>query len=217
MNSPLKIIAALALISFAAATARADQTNLVQNLNIQLVGLKQGPSVTNGNIVTTSTQSARVNTSDVINALETAVGTTFSREARLVAVTPLDGGFSSIEVRDGTNKTDVSPFFAHEQIGGSVGAGVLNTRTGRVSSSDFSVQEFVLRDNDFYPSLPIHFDVRGIAVESSSNAPSHGPGSELSADVTGTGDRNGDFLILTGTVTLRGHTLEITTGWTGGT
>ena len=129
-------------------------------------------------------------------------GNSFSRTARLVVITPVLSGNSSVAVRDGGNSTDVSSFFILEQLGGSITSYVVNTRTGRSSSTVYSLQHFALQDG--YSSLNLHFDVRGIATDNSLNAVD-----ELDADVSGAGDRSGASLILQGSLSIRGHTLEV--------
>ena len=187
----------------------ADQTNLVQTLSVQLAGIKQGGASTAGNIVIKNVDTVRVGTDAVISALGAASGNTFSRNARLVVVTPLPGGFSSVQVRDGTVSVDVTGLFNHEQLSGSVGVSLANTRTGRSTSTDYSIQQFVLRDADGFAPLALHFNVQGIAADNSAASSNSGSASELSASVAGAGDRDGNVLILQGSITVKGHALEV--------
>ena len=59
-----KLTAAAAAVLFvlAAFQAKADHTNLVQNISIRLSGITQGGTRTNGNVVTTSINGAHVGT-----------------------------------------------------------------------------------------------------------------------------------------------------------
>jgi hypothetical protein len=81
----------------------------------------------------------------------------------------------------------------------------VNTKTGRAVEADYSIHRFSL--HDWGSPIGLHFDVQGIATENLSNGAN--PQSELSADVVGSGDRNGQLLILQGSVTVRGRTLEV--------
>jgi hypothetical protein len=182
----------------------ADQTNLVQNLQIQLFGVSQGGTFSNAYVTVTSANFTAVDTRRVIAALGTATGNTFSRGSALVLVTPLDGSSATLEVRDGSNHVDVTGFFAKEQIGDSVINSVSSNRSGRSFATEYSIQRLALQNSAGYPDLNLHFDVRGFAVQNSS-----GPGSYLSANVSGTGDRNGSLLILQGSFSVRGGTLEV--------
>lgn len=208
MNHVSKLLTLAALAMTTAVSAWADQTNLVQELNIQLNGIKQGPTTTVRNQVITSLDYARVGTRQVVEALGTATGNTFSQSARLVVITPLGGGYSKVVVRDGGNSVDVSSFFDHTQQGGEVTSSVLNTRSNRGVTNVYGIQRFVLADSPVYGAVGIHFDVNGIAVDNSSTDAS-APGSETNADVVGSGDKAGTTVILQGTIRIRGHTLEV--------
>jgi hypothetical protein len=96
----VKLAAMAALISLGVSQARADQTNVVQNIGIQFRGVQPGGPVTNQFTVTTGIAPAKIDTRQVIQALGAGTANTFSGRARLVLVTPLGGGFSSIQVRD---------------------------------------------------------------------------------------------------------------------
>jgi len=203
-----KLTAAIAAVFFglAASQAKADHTNLVQNLSVRLQGITQGGTRTNGNVVTTTVNSVRVGNGAIIDALGTATGNSFSAAAQLLAITLLPDGATSVVVRDGANEVDVSDFFSHNNLSDSVSSSQLNTKTGRSSETDYSIQEFSLHDVLGQP-ISLHFDVQGIATEDLSNAAT--PLSNLSADVTGSGDNNGQLMILQGSITVRGRTLEV--------
>jgi len=217
MNHSKKLTAIAALFILAALRTNADTTNLVQDINIQLTGFRQGATQTNGYIVTTGVDNSRIGTAGVIAALGAATGNSFSTSARLVSVTPLPDGFSSVVVRDGANSVDVTAFFVHEQFGDTLHTGTANLRYGRSSASDFSVQRFALRDAGGFPALTIHFDVQGIAEDDdSANGGVSSPGSNLTGNLVGTGDRNGRFLILEGTISVHGHDTEVVPDGSGG-
>ena len=204
-----------ALFTLAVASARADQTNLVQSLNVQLFGFQQGSGTTNGNTITTRTEAVRVSTSDIINALGAATGKSFSSNAQLVVVTALPNGYSSIQVRDGANTILATSFFTHAEVSGSVGSSSRNTRSGKGSATDHSIQRFAMIDGNGYSPLSLHFDVQGITVENSVTTPDLGQRTELSAEVSGAGDSAGALLILHGSVRVQGRTLEVITSGGG--
>jgi len=209
MNQLQKITATVIMFSCLALPLQADQTNLVQRVSIRLLGARQGATVTNRNMVVTSVDTGRVGTDRVISALGLATGNTFSQDAKLVAITPLAQGFSKIEVRDGTSSVEVTGFFSHEQIGDSLHTGLANTRTGRSTRNDYNLQQFALHDADAYPALNLHFDVRGLAVDTLVDNGNSVPRSETRVEVSGTGDDEGTFLLLMGSIILHVGTLEV--------
>ena len=207
-------LAVLAVVSMAVAVqVQADQvTNLVQNFSIQLVGYSQGGSSHFGNVVTTNVNVVQVGTRQVIQSLGAANATTFSTFAKLVLVTPQDGSAIRVEVRDGNNQpVDVTDFFDIEALTGSLVASVSNTKTGRGSSVTYEIGRFALQDAHGQ-SLSLHFNVDGI-VTGSSSSPLFGPispqNTTIDANVSGSGDRNGNFLILQGSIEVFGRTLEV--------
>jgi hypothetical protein len=211
MNQYVKTSTVAALFTLALLQCRADQTNLVQNLTIRLVAISQGPTETNRNIIRTSTDFARVGTAEVIQQLGTATGNNFSEQANLLVVTPLPGGSPAIVVRDGTSSVDVSSFFVYEVKTGFVTSSQSNTRTGRSSSTDYSVERLALVDSASFPALTLHFDVQGIAVDTMSTAPNTGPHADLNANVSGSGDQNASLLLLEGVFRIQGYSLEVVT------
>ncbi|HVV73125.1 MAG TPA: hypothetical protein VHI52_16750 [Verrucomicrobiae bacterium] len=188
---------------------QADQTNLVQELSIHLAGLSQGPTVTNRNVVVTRTRDQHFNSHDVIAALGKSVGSAFSDSAKLLVITPLQGGNSAIVVRDGASSLDVSAYFIHEQSSGSVSAMETQVKTGRGTGTDYSIQRFALRDVPDSTPLDLHFDVNGVAEETTQTAPPQPARTELDAYVYGAGDSAGNLVILQGRVRVHGHTLEV--------
>jgi hypothetical protein len=208
----VKMAAMAALISLGVSETRADQTNVVQNIGIQLRGVQPGGPVTNRFSVTTGIAPARIDTRQVIQALGAGTANTFSGRARLVLVTPLDGGFSSIQVRDGNNTVDVTSFFAHDQLSDFVSGSVSNMFTGKISNLDYSIQRFALA-NSGSASLSLHFDVNGFASETSLSGLSGV--SNLELEVSGSGDLNGNLVILQGSIEVQGGRLEVVPGGVG--
>lgn len=216
MRNIIIVTAMAAVLGAGTAQILADQTNVVQNLSIQLVSYKQGQTVTNRNIVDTSVDQARIGNRQVISELGTATGNSFSQAADLVVVTPMAGGNSSIQVRDGTTVVDVSTYFTYQMVSGSVSHSIANLKTGKSSGVEYSVQEFGLMDAPGLAPLTVHFDVRGVAVESWATGGALGTQNDLTAEVSGSGDDGGNVLILRGTVRVRGYSLEVVPGgsWT---
>jgi hypothetical protein len=205
--------AVLAVVAMAAVVQvqAGQQTNLVQTLNIQLFGVSQGAPFNFGGTSGTNVNSVRVDTRQVILALGTATGNTFSFASRLVVVSPLDGSAVSIQVRDGSNSpVDVTDYFNAQEISGSVDGSVTTTRPRRTSASvSYVIARFALQDVNGQ-SLPLHFDVNGFTTVNSSTGGFGAPqGPVTDANVAGSGDRNGNLLILQGSVEIFGNTLEV--------
>ncbi|HWC59497.1 MAG TPA: hypothetical protein VHC44_07360 [Verrucomicrobiae bacterium] len=207
-------IAVLAVAAMVAAIqAQAGvQTNVVQNLSVQLFGVSQGNAFSFGGTSGTNVNNVIVGTRQVIQALGTATGNSFSFSSRLVVVTPIDGGSSQIQVRDGSNApVDVSHFFSMQELSGSVDGSVTTTRPARSTSVSYLVARFVLADADGQ-TLPLHFDVNGFTTINSTSGGFFGSqGPTTDANVSGSGDRNGNLIILQGSVDIFGRTLEVVT------
>jgi hypothetical protein len=252
----LKLAAMATLLTVLAAQAQTSQTNVVQNLSIQLSGVEQvtpvavpqivpGSVHTNGGpiLLLPSAAAVRVDTRQVIQALGLATSNTFSSTGRLVVVTPLGGGVSSIQVRDGSNTVDVTGFFLHQQLSNVVSNSFPKWKFGNVTETEFSIQEFALQDSSGHPALGLHFNISGFATETTGNIchvqllpilpPTHagksclGTGassnigngvqhSDLNINGSGTGDRNGSLLILQGFINVFGNTLEVVATGGGG-
>ncbi len=194
-------------ISMGVFQAHADNTNVVQNLSIQLRGVQPGGPVTNRNTITTGLSPAKIENRDIIKALGLSTSNQFSRSAKLVVVTPLGGGDSAIQVRDGSNQVDVSDYFRHTQLSDSVSGSVSNTVTLRSVNLDYSIQRFSLRDAEGKPALGLHFDVRGFAAERTAARAGN-----LELEAAGAGDANGSPLILHGEIDIQGDRLEVVPG-----
>lgn len=206
-------LAVLAALSFVCtAQVQAQTTNLVQNLSIQLFGFSQGGVSHFGSTVTTNVNIIRVDTRQIIQVLGAATGNSFSFFSKLVTLTPINGGSPSVQVRDGSNApVDVTDFFVLQALTDSVDGSVLNTKTHRGTSISYEVDRFALRDAHG-ATLSLHFDVNGVST-SNSSTPQFGPqGSTLDSNVSGSGDRNGNLLILQGSVDIFGRSLEVDDG-----
>src|SRR6476646_6605867 len=108
MNQLRKLSALAALFVVAAVRTNADTTNLVQDVSVQLTGFSQGAPRTNSTTITVGVDTTSIGNARVIAALGASTGNAFSTGARLVSVTPVAGGDSSVQVRDGSNTVDVT-------------------------------------------------------------------------------------------------------------
>lgn len=198
-----------AVLCLAPAHARADRTNLVGNLSIRLLGFKQGGTTTTRNTTTTSVNRVRLDTRDIINALGTATGNAFSDAARLVLIRPFSYGYPTIAIRDGGNSFDVTGLVLQDRLSDSVGSSTINNRSGRYVASTYSIDRLTLQDAPGYPPLTLHFSVSGLTTDTLSNVASPRLRGDLNTDVSGSGDSEGEVLILQGTIRVQGETLEV--------
>jgi hypothetical protein len=206
----LATIAASVLAAAPLTASAQDQTDEVMAMNIQLTMVLQGPTTTTRTTASTAVNVVKVTTADVINALGTATGNAFSRNARLVLLTPtnsLDYWLWTYQVQDGNITVDVTGFLSH-QPGQSVGSDTLNTRNGNSSSTDYSIDSFSVNDAGGFPSLSLHFSGGGFTTTSSHGVVQHGQVvgqiDRLTANVSGTGDYQGNFAVVTGSITANG-------------
>lgn len=205
----LKFVAVTFALATAITQTHADQTNFVQTLHVRLQAMTQGGTTTNRNVVVTSVDTDRLDTREIIGGIGAVIGSSFSPSSRLVLVTPLGGGSPGIEIRDADSKVDVTGFFLFEQIGDSVTRSVQHLRTGATAQTTFSIQRLALQDFPGYPSLALHFDIRGLGVDTASSRAEDGLRLDLRADVSGTGDRDGSSIVLHGTINTSGGTIEV--------
>ena len=201
----LKLAFLAALATLAVVQTHAQQTNLVQNIRIQLWAVTQGGTTSNSFITTTTANFQSVDSRRIIAALGDATGNTFGRNSTLVLVTPLNGGPPSVQVRNGSTIVDVSGFLYVQPVGDPVLSSVTNNRNGRSFSTIYSIVRLTLQDLDGYPALNLHFDVSGFATQSSSNPNNN----DLSASVAGAGTNSGHSAVYQGNVDIRGGTLEV--------
>lgn len=213
----LKAMIALALTAGTFQVYAQQHTNLVQNLSIQLYGIKQGRTTTNNYMVTTGLETTRLDTRQIIQALAVATANSFSSTGKLVLITPLTGAPRSIQVRDGSSPpVDVTAFFELQPMSDALQSAQRNLRTGRSVETDYYVLRLALRDVEGFNPLTVHFNVQGLAVGSSTSGIPNRSGADAAADVCGSGDRNGNLLILQGSVGVVGHATEVVDDeWSG--
>jgi hypothetical protein len=181
-------------------------TNEVVALNYQLTMVLQGPTTTSRTTVTTDVQKVDLTSADIIQALGTATGNTFSRNAQLELLTPmnsLDYWAWTVRVQDGSNSVDVTGFFTH-QPGNAVGSATANTRNGNVNATTYSDDTFGIVDSGGFPSLSLHFSGDGFTTAVSDGVVTRGKVvgqiDRITADLSGTGDYQGNFAVVKGTL-----------------
>jgi len=198
------------LLALGAAQAQAQPTtNVVQTINIQLFGIEQGRTVTNGGVVSKAVDVVRVDSRRVIQELGRSTQNSFSAFARLVLVTPLGGGAPAIQVRSGTAVVDVTDFFVLQPLSDSVESSQKNLRRGIIVETDYFIQRIALQNSGAFPALGLHFDVNGFATQVAVTGANSPLGAGLDVGVSGSGDRNGSLLILQGSIGVFGHALEV--------
>ena len=192
-----------------------QQTNLVRKLEVNLVGIEQGGSTTVNSVTRTTVSNVKLTTDDIIACLGAATGNNFSRQAKLVVITPLPSGSPTVAVRDAGNSVDVTPFLTQLGLGPTIGSSMVNSKNGKANGSNYSIQQFTLQDSSAYPPLSMHYVLSGLAVENYNLPAIPGPFSELNAEVTGSGDSGGTPLILLGTIRIFGQQVEVVQGGGG--
>jgi hypothetical protein len=159
----LSIMAGISTIS-----GQAAQTNAVQNINLELTLLTQGPFKTNSpatNDITATVTKTTIATKDVIGWLGTVTSNSFSARAKLVRITHFNAATNqtTIEIRDGTNApVDVSAFFSNTFSSEKVDASIYDTATGLRTGKQFENAHLVLTNAPPF-DLVAHFNVSGSA------------------------------------------------------
>ena len=207
-----KLFIAVGLALCGTAPLFGAQTNLVQTLQINLTAYTQASVTTNGTVISSTADSTKIQSSDVIQWIGAATSASFSPKAQLLFVKPLPDGDSSIVVRDGTNSVDVSQFFSHEVSDPRITQGKFDTSTGVGVGREHSLQSFGVSDSSA-GTLASHFEVSGLARATFVGVVSKGValGSAYSfvADVAGNGDLNGTPAIVAGTISGLGKKIEV--------
>jgi hypothetical protein len=211
MTNLSKIISVAALLMAGVAQTSFAQSNEVLVLNIDLTAVSQGPVTTNRDGTITDVQFTSITSRSIIKVLGTALGDTFSKRARLVVLAPTNSLEDwTIQIDDGTNTAvDVTGFFNHQPGSVAVSGAKANTKNGKSSVTDFSVDSLSLQDQTNYPALTEHFSVSGFTVVESQAVVKHkgtvvGQVVTISAQVSGTGDNQGTQTVITGSITAEG-------------
>jgi hypothetical protein len=222
MNTTFKIIPTAALLMAAALqTAPAQTTNIdaALVLNFNLNAVSQGPATTTSAGAVSDVQVSRITSRDIIAVLGAATGNIFSKQARLVVLTPTnDLETWLVHVQDGANDVDVTGFVGHAAGAASVESAFVHRRTGATGGTEYSIDGFSLQDQAGFPALSKHFSVSGFTATASRDVVNRagqitGQANSVDADVSGTGDSNGQLLIIEGTVDADGiGTQPVVTG-----
>jgi hypothetical protein len=209
MFNAMKMIPTAALLmAVALQTAPAQVTNTEEALvlNFNLTAVAQGPTTSTPGGVTTRVGVSTITSQDIIQVLGAATGNTFSRRARLILVTPTNNLESwTVQIEDGGTTVDVTGFIVHTPGGASVGSAFVNNRNANAGATEYSIDGFGLQDQFGFPALSAHFSVSGFTVTTSTGVVNRrgqvtGQTDSIQADTSGTGDTNGQLLIIEGTV-----------------
>jgi hypothetical protein len=175
-----------AILALGIAQTYAQTPVVVSGLNIALSGFAGDSS---------SATPVRIGNKDIINALNSSSGGfSFSKAAKLMIVVPAGGGSPSFIVRDGGTDTDVSDFFG----------------TGSSDVVSNGKQQYEIFTLSFDNGAGTDFDVNGFATDHIGKVNGKDTGvlddqvTSFNSSVSGTGDANGSFAILKGTVNASG-------------
>jgi hypothetical protein len=209
------------------ASVQAAQTNLVQTLTFKLTAWSQGPTTTNGNIVTVTANQRSIVTKDIVGWLGSVTSNNFVN-GQLLVVNSFNApaGQNHIVVRTKTsvskttsitNDVDVSNFFASLTHAATVNSYTYNLTSKTVGPGKYyGYWGFYLLNNPGYPTLPVTFQVTGLGVDSAVNVVNkkkvvYGLADQFSiTNAAGTGEVNGVPIVIGGNIVISGNTLEVT-------
>jgi hypothetical protein len=189
------------------------QTNVTLDLDFYLSTVAQGTVTTNDDgAVVNGVVFGNITEASIISELGASTSNNFSRHAELWLVIPIAAPADwSVKVRDGTNSpVDVTGFFTYVPGTNSVGKTVVST-TGGVSDTEYSIDRFGLHDQAGLPALSIHFDVSGFTITTTrgivptAGSELTGETESINACVDGTGEQDGNLIIIEGIVTARNN------------
>jgi len=187
------------------------QTNVTLDLDFYLSTVAQGTVTTNDDgAVVNGVVFGKITEASIISELGASTSNNFSRHADLWLVIPKSAPDDwSVVVRDGTNSpVDVTGFFTYVPGTNSVGKTVVST-TGGVSDTEYSIDRFGLHDKTGLPALSTHFDVSGFTITTTrgivptATSDVIGEVESINACVDGTGEQDGNLIIIEGIVTAR--------------
>ncbi len=220
MKSSALISRAIAILALTAASSvfAVGSTNVIQNIGVQLTFLTQGSYRTNfpktNNISSTVSRKVYA-TKDVIAWLGAATTNSFPPGAKLVFVKHVNSGgeSSSIEVRYGTNRVDVSAFFANTTSSDEFHAATYNTVTRLTTGKTYEIFHLVLSNPTHYHLVPA-FALQGGATVTYVTA--RVGSTSVSADtlsapnLAGTGtDPDGNSVLVFGSLSVVGTQTEV--------
>jgi len=214
-------LCSLALLTIAgAAGVNAAETNLVQSLNFKLTAWSQGPTTTNGQMVSVSASKQSIVTKDVIGWLGTATTNNFTN-GQLLVINQLGAPISNnriiVRIRTpATNDVDVSGFFGSFTYAATVNNYSYNNTNNSVGPGTYyGYWGFYLLSDTNYPLLPATFQTTGLGVDSvnklvGKNKSALGLYDQFSIpNAAGIGQLNGKPFIIFGSITITGKTLEV--------
>ena len=182
------------------------QTNVTLDLDFYLSTVAQGTVTTNDGAVVNGVVFGNITEASIISELGASTSNNFSPHAELWLVIPTAAPDDwSVKVRDGTNSpVDVTGFFTYAPGTNSVGKTVVLTTTGAVGDTEYSIDRFGLHDQAGLPALSTHFDVSGFTITTTRGA-LPGEIESINACVDGTGEQDGNLIVIEGFVTARNN------------
>jgi hypothetical protein len=208
------LFAVLVSLSALQTRALAASTNIVQNITFQFTGYEQGPTnQLTSNITAIAVNVIKFGTKDVIKVIGEAIPTNFSSSAKLVYITRVNANtnINGFEIRDGSNRVDVTSFLAgtgrntndlvrslltNRKLGFSAGVGYSTFRlvVTNVPPASLKVDGFAIARH-----ATIHDRLTGLILGVDT----------LNASLAGTGtDTNGVPFVTTGTLEVIGSVVE---------
>jgi hypothetical protein len=178
------------------------QTNLAEELNIDLTVTIAGAPSSNTAGDLRPVKVIRLDKTDVMAALGASLGTVFSPKAQLsLALTP--AGDDLVTVTDGTNMAvDVSGYFSFDTASNRVESVSFSRYAGAVRTNVFALETFGFQNRVDSRPLPWHFSVTGVSETECDGINSEGTATNflMTADVSGSGDYNGAFALFQGSI-----------------
>jgi hypothetical protein len=189
------------------------QTNVTLDLDFYLSTVAQGTVSTNHDTIVDGVVFGSINEASIISELGASTSNNFSRHAELWLVIPIAAPDDwSVKVRDGTNSpVDVTGFFTYAPGTNSVGKTTVSTTTGAMGDTEYSIDRFGLHDQTGFPALSTHFHVSGFTITTTrgilptATSDVIGEVESINACVDGTGEQDGNLIIIEGIVTARNN------------
>jgi len=216
MNKLLRVgLLTAAIIVVGLVKSSAASTNVLQHINFRLTFLEQGPTNHPAtNITTVTANRIRVNTKDIIAALGQATSNSFSADATLARLININSSNSTyiIQIRDGTNRLDVTPFFSGTFTTNEVRTLKYNSTTGILSGIRYGILHLVIKNVEPY-NLTGNLKVTGLATTTHTDIVNNHKTigvEEVQSDVAGTGvDTNGNDAVVSGSMSILGRTTVV--------
>jgi len=196
------ILAALCALTSNASETTLEQTNLAQPLNIDLTVTIAGAEPTIDGVLVQRAQHKHLTTEDVVGALGTSLGVSFSTNAQLL-LTLSETGALTVSVKDGAKTgVDVTGYFVFDPSSNYIESVSFRTNTGSLATNFQAMETFGLQNEGTATALSWHFTVAGLAEaiygEIDSGGTMTAKGFALSAQVSGSGDYEGAFALFEG-------------------